>query len=200
MTQSGDMDCLEKLLHPARIVLKTGRPIRHESIEYRIALWNELRSSLDRFMREECGIFLEEVDLHVRSQFDAALVALASAFLENGEDFPQASRFSSKEIGIWQKIDRYAVMDLLSQEEIRNRVIGKESGLLDLLRDYYVTMKEYVWTTLEDPEIRITLRYYLKRRWNGYRGKMDAAIASAVLELEWMQQIVEEWENATGSP
>ncbi len=199
MAQSGDMDCAERLLQPARMVLKTGTHIRYDLFERRLALWNEIRNNQGRYMREECGMFLEEVDLHMRSQFDAALVALASVFIGNNEDLPQVSLYSAEEVAVWQKIERYNVMDLLSQDDLRNRIIKRDNDVLRLLQDYYITMNSYVQATLDNPEIRLTLRYYLKRRWNEYRGKMDAAIADAVTKLGWMQDLVREWEKK-GTP
>jgi len=195
MTLTGDVTCAEKLLQPARMVLKTGRHIRLDPPERRISLWNEIRTNYDRYMRDECGTFLEEVDLHMRSRFEAALVALASASIENDEDFSQVSRYSADEIEIWQKVERYNIMEIVSQDELRNRIMKKDADLLNLLKDYYLVMNRYVADTLDNPDIRITLRYYLKRRWNDYRGKMDAAISDAVTKSEWMENLVAEWEK-----
>jgi hypothetical protein len=195
MTLTGDVTCAEKLLQPAKMVLKTGRHIRLDPFERRISLWNEIRTNYDRYMRDECGTFLEEVDLHMRSLFDAALVALASASIENNEDFSPVSRYSADEIEIWQKVERYNIMDIVSQDELRNRIMKRDADLLKLLEDYYLIMNRYVADTLDNPDIRITLRYYLKRRWNGYRGKMDAALSDAVTKYEWMENLVAEWEK-----
>lgn len=199
MVQTGDVACAEKLLQPARIVLKTGQHIRHDPFERRIALWNEIRSNYDRYMREECGAFLEEVDLDMRSRFDAALVALASATIENHEEFTPVSLYSADEIGIWQKVERYNIMEILSQDDLRNRIMKKDGDLLGLLKDYYLAMNRYVTMTLDNPDIRLTLRYYLKRRWNGYRGKMDTAIADAITKFDWMQELVSDWEKDRGA-
>jgi hypothetical protein len=196
MTSSGNIDCAEKLLQPARMVLKAGMHIGLEyPYERRVALWNEIRTNQDRFLREECGMFLEEVDLHMRSQFDASLIALVSVFLENNEDFPQIARFSTKEIGIWEKIERYNVMDIRSQDDILNMIIRRDTNLLELFRDYYLYMPQEVEDTLKDPEIRLTLRYYLKRRWNAYRGKMDTALADAVMKFDWFRELIKEWDR-----
>lgn len=200
MTYTGDITCAEKLLQPARIVLKSGTHIRKDPYERRVALWNEVRTNQDRFLREECGTFLEEVDLHMRSQFDAALVALAAAFDANREDFSHVSRFSSGEIRTWQQVERYNLMEILSPDDMRNRLMKKDAGLLALFQEYYRDMDRYVETTLDDPEIRLTLRYYLKHRWNGYRGKMDAAIADAVTRFDWMQELVMAWEKEKDRP
>lgn len=195
MTQSGDIACAEKLLQPARMVLRLGGHIRQDPFERRVAIWNEVRTNADRYMREECGIFFEEVDLHMRSQFDAALVALAAAFMENKEEFPHISRYSLEEIEIWQQIERYNSIEILSADEIRNKLIKRDARLLTLFKNYYLTMNGYVERTLDTPEIRLTLRYYLKRRWNGYRTKIDAAIADAITNLDWMPEIVRAWET-----
>jgi hypothetical protein len=195
MRPTGDIACAEKLLRPARQVLRGGRHIRLDPFERRIALWNNVRSGHDRYLREECGTFFEEIDLHLRSQFDAALIVLAAAFAENREEFPACSLFTADEIAIWQQIERFSVMEILSQDEVRNRLCRKDSDLLGLFRDYYQDMNGYVGRTLDNPDIRLTLRYYLRRRWNGYRGKMDRAIADAVTNVDWMQDLVAEWDR-----
>jgi hypothetical protein len=195
MEQNGNIECAEKLLLPARIVLKAGKQIRDDPLEYRIGLWNEIRMNQARFIREECGTFLAEVDLHMRSQYDAALVALASAFIDKQEDFPQVSRYSETEIRIWQQIERYNSMEIFSPEEIRNRILKRDTDLFALFRDYYIRMNRSVEKTIDNPDIRLTLRYYLKRRWNRYRGKMDIAIADAVTKFNWFGTMVSEWDR-----
>jgi len=195
MAQTGDIACAEKLLAPARLVLKTGVQLQVEAYERRVGLWNEVRTNQDRFLREECGTFLDEVDLHMRSQFDAALVALAAAFLANSEEFRQTSRFSAGEVRIWQEIERYNLFEILSQDEIRNRLLKRDADLLSLFSEYYRKMDTYVEETLRDDTIRLTLRYYLKQRWGACRGKMDAAIADAVTRFDWMGGLVREWEK-----
>lgn len=196
MTHSGNIDCAETLLQPARMVLKAGRHIGLEyPYERRVALWNEIRTHQDRFLREECGTFLEEVDLHMRSQFDAALIALVSVFVEKKEDFPQVARFSTKEIGIWEKIERYNVMDIWSHDDILSMILRRDTDLLDLFRDYYLAMPQEVEDMLKDPDIRLTLRYYLKRRWNAYQGKMDTAVSDAVIKFDWFRELLKVWDK-----
>lgn len=195
MTPTGDIACAEKLLQPARIVLKSGMQIRHDPYMRRAGLWNEIRTNQDRFLREECGTFLAEVDLHMRSQYDAALVALCAVFQENGEEFLQMSRYMDAEVRIWQQVERYNIMEILSADEVRNRLIRKDADLLGLFKEYYRSMNRYVGETLDNPAIRLTLRYYLKHRWDQYRGKMDIAIADAVTQCDWMQDLVREWEK-----
>lgn len=195
MTQTGDIACAEKLLAPARMVLKSGPHLRLDPYERRVGLWNEVRTNQDRFMREECGTFLDEVDLHMRSQYDAALVALAAGFLENNEEFHQVSRFSAEEVRIWQEIECYSLMEILTQDEVRNRLFRRDADLLALFHEYYGTMDRYVEETLDNTAVRLTLRYYLRRRWGACRGKMDAAIADAVTRFDWMGELVREWEK-----
>ena len=195
MTGSGDIACAEKLLAPARMVLKSGTQLQMEAYERRVGLWNEVRTNQDRFLREECGTFLDEVDMHIRSQFDAALVALAAGFLANKDDFRQASRFSAEEIQIWQQVERYNLFEILTKDEILNRLLKRDADLLSLFSEYYRTMDTYVEETLHNDKIRLTLRYYLKQRWGACRGKMDAAIADAVTRFDWMGGLVREWEK-----
>ena len=195
---NGDIACAERLLQPARRVLKEGPQLRLEPYEQRVASWNEIRLNQDRFLREECGMFLEEIDLHMRAQYDAALVALASSFHGNGEDFPQLARFSPEEILLWERIGKYSAMEIRTQDDLRNRILKRDPGQLALFREYYYEMDGYVESALDDPAIRLTLRYFLRRKWELYRRKMDAAIADAITRFDWFPGLVREWENGRG--
>ncbi len=192
---TGDIACAEKLLQPARMVLKMGLQVRHEPYERRVGLWNDIRTNQDRFLREECGTFLPEVDLDMRARSDAALALLAVAFGINHEDFSATAVFPEAELDLVRRIEQYNRMEILTQDEIRNRIMKRDADLIGLLKEYYLTMDRYVETTLDDPGIRLTLRYFLKRRWNVYRGKMDNAIADAVTHYGWMQEMVKAWQQ-----
>lgn len=150
-------------------------------------------------MNEECGVFLDNVDMHFRSSFDAALVALSVSFEDSCENFSAASIFQPREIEIYRKIERYNLFEIHSEQDVRNRITQRDTDILDLLRDYYLTMNDYVEKTLDDPEIRLSLRYYLKRRWKEYRGKVDSAVASAITDMDWFRVMIREWDKKTGN-
>lgn len=195
MFDEGDFECIKKLLLPAKRVLKAGPQIRYEALERRVDLWNQIRANSDRYQDGECGTFYRDLDSHCRSQFDAALVALAASVKANGEVFDAIKIFSEDEIRLYEKIERYNSLDILTAGDIKKKLVRRDENLLGLLHDYYIDMDSWVDASLENPEIRLTLRGYLKRRWDGYRGKVNAAVASAVTELDWLGGLIATWKD-----
>jgi hypothetical protein len=195
MFKEGEGGCVERLLVPAKRVLKSGPQIRYESFERRVELWNQIRMNFDRYLEEECGTFLPDLDLHFRSQFDAALVALAASMKTNGEVFGAARMFSEDEIELYERIECYSIFEILSEKDIRKKLFQRDKETLRLLRDYYIEMDTWVDRSLERSEIRLTIRGYLKKRWDGYKRKINAAVADAVTELDWLGNLIGTWED-----
>jgi hypothetical protein len=195
MFEEGDIACIKKLLLPAKRVLKTGPQIKYEAFERRVELWNQIRTNFDRYQDGECGTFLRDLDSHFRSQFDAALVALAASVKANGESFDAIRIFSEDELGLYERIERYSVFEILTVNDIKKRLIQRDENLLGLLHDYYVEMDSWVDASLDNPEIRLTLRGYLKERWGGYKNKVNAAVAGAVTELDWLGGLIATWKD-----
>lgn len=197
MFGEGDIECTKELLLPAKRVLKAGSQIKYEAFERRIELWNKIRTNFDSYQDGECGTFLNDLDSHFRSQFDAALVALAVSMKANGESFSATRIFSDDELGLYERIERYNTFELLTVNDIKKKLIRRDENLLALLHDYYVDMDSWVDMSLEDSDIRLTLRGYLKGRWGGYKGKVNAAVAEAVTELDWLGGLIATWKDET---
>lgn len=191
----GNIECVEKLLKPAKRVLKVGMPIKHDAFERRVELWNKIRMNYDSYLDEECGSFLKDLDQHFCSLFDGALLVLASSFRENGEFFGAANIFSDEEVKLFRNIERYNLFEILSVDDIRKKLIQKDDKVIDLLRDYYVSMDSWVDEQLENPNLRLTLRYYLKKKWDGYKGKLNQAVSSSVVELDWLKTLIDSWDH-----
>ncbi len=191
--------CVKKLLLPAKRVLKAGPQIRYEAFERRVELWNQIRTNFDSYQDGECGTFLNDLDSHFRSQFDAALVALAVSMRANGESFSATRIFSDDELGLYERIERYNTFEILTVNDIKKKLIRRDENLLALLHDYYVEMDSWVDASLENLEIRLTLRGYLKKRWGGYKGKVNAAVAEAVTELDWLGGLIATWKDEAQS-
>lgn len=189
-----DVDCVEDLLKPANRVIKAGKEIKYETLERRIGLWNEIKENYDRYLDGKCGKFLKDLDMHFRSQFEVALLILASSFRDNGEEFRPAERFSSAEIEAYERIERYNVFEIMGIDDIRKKIVLKDEKLLELFRDYF-HMDRWVEKTLEDPSLKLPLRYYLKKRWDGYKKKVNEAMSSLIKELDWFRRVVSEWEK-----
>lgn len=191
----GDIDCVEELKKPAKKVLKIGEAIKYDPFERRVGLWNEIRENYDRYLDGNCGSFLKDLDMHFRSQFDAALLVLATSFKENGEEFKPAERFSNEEIELYRKIERYNVFEILSIEDLLKRIVSRDDEVLELFRDYYVYMDKWVDKILDDPSLKLTIRFYLKRKWEDYKGKLNEAVSKAIVELDWFRKLISQWEK-----
>ena len=197
MFAEGNIECVEKLLKPAKRVLKVGMPVKHDTFEQRVELWNKIRMNYDSYLDEECGNFLKDLDQHFCSLFDGALLVLATSFRENGEFFGAANIFSDEEVKLFRNIERYNLFEILSAADIRKKLIQKDDKVLDLLRDYYVSMDSWVDGQLEDTNLRLTLRYYLKKKWDGYKEKLNQAVSSSVVELDWLKSLIGSWDHET---
>ena len=205
MFSEGDIECVEELLKPAKRVLKEGMSVKHEAFERRVELWNKIQINKDSYLDEKCGTFLKDLDQHFCSLFDGSLLVLAASFRENGELFGAANIFSDAEVKLFQNIEHYNLLEILSAYDIRRKLIQKDTKVLNLLREYYLSMDSWVDGQLEDPQLRLTLRYYLKKRWDSYKGKLNQAVSSSVnqavsssvIELDWLKSLISSWEQET---
>ncbi|WP_048152315.1 hypothetical protein [Palaeococcus ferrophilus] len=191
----GNPDCVRTLLRPAERVIRQGRDILVESFDTRKELWERVLESYSRYLEGECGDFLNDVDTAFRAKFEAALAVLAWSFWRKGEEFsPASERFSEREIGLIDEILKYNVFEITTKEDILGKLYRRDEEVLQLLKTYYLGMDRWIEEQLEDPEIKLPLRYHLKRTWRRYREKIDAAINEAS-KYGWFRTLMEEWER-----
>ncbi len=195
MFAEGNIECVKELLKPSKRVLKEGISVKRETFEQRVDLWNRIEMNYDSYLDEKCGTFLKDLDQHFCSLFDVSLLILAISFREKKESFMDANKYSDEEIELFQKIELYNPFEILSADDIKKKLIQKDSKVLDLLKDYYVVMDSWVDKQLENPELRITLRYYLKQRWDSYKKKLNQAVNSLVEEVDWLKTLTSSWEQ-----
>ena len=72
--------------------------------------------NFDRYLEEE-WTFLPDLDLHFRSQFDAALSR--GQHEDQWEVFGAARMFSEDEIELYERIECYSIFEILSEKDIR---------------------------------------------------------------------------------
>ncbi|MFO7966091.1 MAG: hypothetical protein R6U44_00635 [Archaeoglobaceae archaeon] len=195
MFNEGDTKCVEALLKPAKKVLKMGKEIEYDPYEKRVGLWNEVKENYDKYMDGECGEFLKDLDNHFRSQFETAMLVLAAGFKDNGDEFKPAERFNDKEIEAYERIERYNVFEILSIDDIKKRIISEDNELIKLFKDYYVYMDKWVDETLNNPKIKLPVRFYLKNRWNNYKNNINEAVSNLIMELDWFRKLISQWES-----
>ncbi|ADT84371.1 hypothetical protein [Thermococcus barophilus] len=191
----GNPECVRNLLRPAERVLRQGRDVTVEDFETRKSLWERIQDSYSRYLEGECGDFLRDLDSTFRAKFEAALAVLAWSFWKKGEAFPPAEKsFSEREIGLIDEILKYNVFEITTMEDILEKLYRRDEETLQLLKTYYLGVDRWIEEQLEDPEIKLPLRYYLKRTWKSYREKIDAAINEAS-KYGWFRTLMEEWER-----
>jgi len=186
---SEDTACIEKLLIPVKRVLKQENLIKKDPKERRIRLWNTVRENFDKYLEGDCGRFLKDMDNHIHGQFSASLLILASSFKEKGETFEAAEYFSEKELNAYKKISQYTIFEILSPAEIRNTLELHDDNVQDLLYGYYFGMDTWVNSTLNDSEMNLGFRYYLKEKWEDYRRVINTALRQD--QDVWMHLIIE---------
>lgn len=200
MFKDGNIDQVKQLCIPSKRVIKEGISIRKEDQESRIQLWNDIRKNRESYQKGECGIFLPELDIQFLSEFDISLLVLASAFAQDEIPFePSKNYFSKRELLVYEMIQRYNSLELLSVQDLVKKISRKEEKVLKLLRDYYLGMDPWVERTLEDSSVQMTVRYYLKKKWDGYKGKINQAVSQASTQLDWLRINLQQWMEYTES-
>jgi hypothetical protein len=195
MREEGDIACAERLLKPAKNVLKDGLAIKYESFDRRVKFWAQILENRDKFKNDECGQFPLDLDNHFRANFDAALLVLAASFTENGDSFEPARLFNEKEILAYKNIERYNYFELYRVDDIKRKLLSRDDKVLGMLEEYYVHMGKWIDSTLEDPDLRLTVRYFLKNKWDGYKQKLNEAVNAANQEADWFVKLVGIWQT-----
>ncbi|NJE85950.1 hypothetical protein E3E23_08965 [Thermococcus sp. CX2] len=193
--EEGDISCIKSLLRPSERVLRQGRDILVEEFNTRQRLWNEITEAYEKYLNGHCGDFLEDLDNAFRAKFEASLAILAWSFKKNNEDFPPAQkRFSDYELMIIDEILKYNVFEITTKEDFLTKLYRRDPEVLQLLKTYYLGIDKWIEKQLENPEIKLPLRYYLKRTWGGYKEKIKEAINEAN-KYSWFRTLLEDWEK-----
>ena len=193
--REGDFECVKKLKKPADKVIKMRDTINYEMSEKRKELWNKIKENYERYLEGECGEFLPEIDRHIRSQFELALLILALSFKENNEDFKPARMFSDKDLEAYKTIMSYDVFEILSVDDIKKRIASKDEEVLKLLEKYYIYMKKWCEDIVNDPSINLLIRDYINKKCKEYREKINEAINSLIAEIDWFAKLVAQWKR-----
>jgi len=195
MTIECDIEKAKELIKPAKKVITKGSSITYEPFEKRVQLWNEIKENQETYEDGACGKILDDLDQYYRAIFDYALLTLSKSFKENDEIFLPSQIFSNDQFEIYDRIQKYDVFEISTKQDIKKKVIARDQDLLDLFEDYYGDMDKWVEQTVGNSKIRLTLRYYLKKKWGEYKQKMDDAISDLIRELDWFRVLVREWQN-----
>ncbi len=186
-----DINCVKNLLKPSERVLNQELDVYVESYQKRTKLWLQIEENYDRYLDGECGKILSDLDQHIRSKFEVSLALLAWSFKKNGEFYEPASRrYSDKELEALGRVLRYNVFEIYTIEDVMKRIMHRDNNILTLLREYHHGVDRWIEEVLNDPEIKLPLRYFLKKKWDSYKEKINEAIAEATRRFDWFRDFL----------
>ena len=191
--EEGRTDCVRELLKPAERVLRQGLDIRVEGFGKRVELWNRIADNYDRYLEGECGSFLNDLNAHFQAKFEGALAILAWSFWKKGEAYkPAADRYSERELEAVERILRYNVFEIYTKDDVMKKIMRQDGNILGLLRDYYQGTDRWIEGVLEDPDVKLALRNFLKYKWDSYKGKVNDALSEATVRFDWFRSFLNE--------
>ena len=194
--EEGKTECVKELLKPAERVIKQGLDIYVDSFNRRERLWMQIEENYDRYLDGECGEFLRDLDTHFRAKFEGALAILAWSFWKNQELYPPAQRrYRDREIQAVERILKYNVFEIYSKDDIMKKIMHRDNDVLSLLREYYHGVDRWIEEVLNDPEVKLPLRQFLKHKWDSYKGKVNAALSEAITRFDWFRDFLFEAEK-----
>jgi len=191
----GNIECVKNLLRPAERVLKQGRDILVEEYPQREQLWHDIKNAYDRYLNGSCGEFLKDFDINSRAKFEAALAILGWSFENNNEIFPPLrKRFTQEELQVVDEILKYNIFEIMTKDDTSEKLYRRDPEVLDLLKIYYLEMDRWIEEQLNNPDIKLLLRYYFKKTWDRYKEKLNEAISEAN-RYDWFRTLLEDWEK-----
>lgn len=188
MSGRGDLECAKKLVADAERILQAGRGCCRWPSEKRGQLWQEIQAQYQRFQDHECGTLPRDIDQHIRSKFEVALLTLAVSFRANGESCPETGMsrsgeiFNDDEIALFEIIDRYQVLP--AKDELKKMLIARSGGDSEFVRDLihvHYTYIDGLVTGMLSGDSRTAnplIIQYMKKEWK----RFDSTLSDAVIE------------------
>jgi len=150
------------VMGPVKTVLSSDlEHLRRTDEIKRTELWNEIEHNQGVFEEEFANRLLEDVRLHSRSKFSFAKLLLAAAAHINNERSPITERFSEKELALVEKYEKFNVFDILSTDEIVDRIF-RRGDIYQIVKEFYEGQYSDLDRLLDDPGIERDLRYAFK--------------------------------------
>ena len=161
---------MEELLRPVKEVTRWDLEglIRMYSDDELVELWNEIRSSFRRYLRECSHVANDKLDKHFRGLYQLAQLLIASAFRSRGIDKPGITdRFRDEEYEIILDFEKYKIFDGLDVREIVEYIERREGRVYEFIKEYYA--KQYnaldrAWGHLLRDMMSVIEKRYQKRR------------------------------------
>lgn len=164
---------LNEILSPVELALDSDlEKLRRTDERKRAELWNKIEANQNIFENELLSSLPADLRRELGSKFSLAKLLVAAAAYANGEESPVVDNFNRKEFDLVQDFEKYNVFDVLSIEEIVQRIARKED-IYELVIDFYQREYSNLDKLLDDSEIQKDLKLAFKNR---YRKRLDKVI------------------------
>ncbi len=149
------------------------------SVEERVELWNELRSSFKKYLLECAPSLPRDIDRIIRGKFKFAQLLLAATFKFNNEGYEEITRmFRDEEYEILRDFEEYKIFDNLDVDDIVEFIRRREGKVYELVKKYYekqYNMLDRSWASLIGD-----LAYMFNTRYRDRRRKIEQAVIEYV--------------------
>jgi len=163
-------DALNKILSPVDETLGSDlEALRRKDARERTDLWNRIVMSQNTYNNEFLPALSPDLRNELSSKFRLARLFLAAALWINNEDSPTLDEFNQKELDLVQDFERFNVFDVLTIEEIVQRIARRED-IYELIVDFYQKQYSDLDTLLDDPDIQRDLKLAFK---NQYKKRLE---------------------------
>ncbi len=161
---------MEEILRPVKEVTRWDLEglVRMYSDEELVELWNEIRHSMRRYLRECSYSTSEKLDKYYRGLFQLAQLLIAASFRSRGIDRPGITdRFRDEEYEVILDFEKYKIFDGLDIDEIVEYIERREGRVYEFIKEYY--SKQYnaldrAWGHLLRDMMTVIEKRYQKRR------------------------------------
>lgn len=172
-----DRDCLGKILKPVTRIENEGfQDLLYEDEGKRIELWNKIEEATEFFKdNNSCGAD-KSMREDIESRFALARLKLATSLNQNGNYPTITKRFSEKELNLFETIDKFDFLDIISNEEVRHQISRMEGKTYELIEKYSEKLVGGIDSIIGDQQIKPGIRRAIKITFTARLEKIDAAI------------------------
>jgi hypothetical protein len=175
-----DITKLKQLKQPVDLVLSYDlEKLRHEDEIKRASLWNQVKNSENLFEREFLPDLLQEERNKTISEFVLARLLLATAARVNNDQIYVVKQFSNTELDLISNIEKFNVFDILSIEEIADRM-ERQKDLQNLALNFYQNEYAKLDGLLEAPEVQKYLKIAFNLRYKDRLSKVVQGVQTFI--------------------
>lgn len=172
-TKEVNYEELDKILGPVEVALGSDlEGLRRKDERERAELWNRIKTSQTTFENEFLSRLAPDLKRELGSRFCMAKLLLAAAADANCEESPVVGNFNRKELDLVQDFERFNVFDVLSTEEIVQRIARRED-IYDLIIDFYQKQYSNLDELLDAPDVQKDLKLAFK---NQYKKRLNKIV------------------------